>query len=237
MKIYKITVALAAIFLLAAGCNKPAPNINTDSKASTNTVSANPEVPTNSNVHTNAKSNSNANSTTAAIAKDVVAPISRATERVTKKPFGIYITPKTSPVQPEKFTGYHSGVDFETFPEEKDVDVPFNAICDGTMAAVRSASGYGGVMTEYCTIKVNGAPQKVTVIYGHIRLSAAKVKAGQTVKAGQQLGVLGTGYSSETDGERKHLHLGIEKGQGSDIRGYVQQQSQLSSFFDITKLW
>jgi hypothetical protein len=30
-----------------------------------------------------------------------------------KKPFGIYITPENSPVQPENFTGYHTGIDVE----------------------------------------------------------------------------------------------------------------------------
>lgn len=36
---------------------------------------------------------------------------------------------------------------------------------------------------------------------------------------------LGNGYSSDTDGERKHLHLGIHLGEVVDIRGYVQKKN------------
>jgi len=60
-------------------------------------------------------------------------PISNTKSRVTKKPFGIYITPQTSPVQPEKFTGYHTGTDFETTSQEADAVVPVYAACTGKM--------------------------------------------------------------------------------------------------------
>jgi len=43
----------------------------------------------------------------------LVLPVNQFFARITKKPFGVYITPETSPVQPEKFTGYHTGVDVE----------------------------------------------------------------------------------------------------------------------------
>lgn len=49
-------------------------------------------------------------------------PINSALERVTKKSFGIYVTPQSSPVSPEKFTGYHTGVDFEITPDEENKD-------------------------------------------------------------------------------------------------------------------
>ncbi len=212
-----VAVVITATFLMAAGCSKA-------------------EERNNSNIATEINTNSKEPFTDAAnnpAAKEVVAPISRASERVTKKPFGIYITKQNSPVQPEKFTGYHSGTDFETFPEEKDTDVAVNAICTGKLSSKRTATGYGGVATQSCAI--NG--QSVTVIYGHVRLSSITAKVGDELKAGQQFAVLGTGFSSETDGERKHLHLGIVKGQSSDIRGYVQQSSGLDSFLDITKLF
>lgn len=202
-KVVIVAFSFATIFFICAGCNK-------NNSSATN---LNENVPATS-------------------IPEVVAPISRAKERVTKKPFGIYITPKTSPVQPEKFTGYHSGTDFETFPDEQTADVQINVICEGELASKRSASGYGGVATQYCTID----GKKVTVIYGHMRLSSITPKIGDALKAGDHLGVLGTGFSSETDGERKHLHLGIEIGQGTDIRGYVQQKSQLSSFLDVMTL-
>ncbi|NTW46481.1 MAG: M23 family metallopeptidase [Candidatus Moranbacteria bacterium] len=157
-----------------------------------------------------------------------VAPLVRAGERVTKKPFGIYVTPKTSPVRPERFTGYHTGADFEIFPEEADTDVAVSAVCDGKLLDKRYASGYGGVVVESC--EYDGAP--ITVVYGHLRLSSVPVSVGKVFRAGDFLGNLGTGYSSETDGERKHLHLGIHRGVAENVRGYVAAQAELSEWVD-----
>jgi len=157
-----------------------------------------------------------------------VDPLPNALSRITKKPFGIYITPATSPVQPERFAGYHTGVDLETYPSEQNIDVPVKALCDGTLLMARYASGYGGVAVERCTL----GGQAVTVIYGHIRLASVAPKVGDQLKAGDFLANLGTGYSSETDGERKHLHLGIHKGTSINILGYVQAKSELSGWVD-----
>lgn len=148
--------------------------------------------------------------------------------RITKKFFGTYVTPHNSPVQPEKFTGYHTGVDFETTPTEGTTDVPVTAFCDGNLLLKKYASGYGGVAVESCTLQGNA----VTVIYGHLRLSSITPRLGQTLKKGEQIAVLGTGYSAETDGERKHLHLGIHLGTSINILGYVQKQSDLSGWLD-----
>jgi len=60
---------------------------------------------------------------------DFQPPLDRAAERVSKKPFGIFITPQNSPVQPEKFRGYHTGADFEIFSDELDANVPVTAEC------------------------------------------------------------------------------------------------------------
>jgi hypothetical protein len=155
-------------------------------------------------------------------------PLDRAAERVTKKPFGIYITPKTSPVQPERFQGYHTGTDFEIFPEELNADVPVRAICSGKIAVKRSASGYGGVLVQACTFN----NQPITVIYGHLKLASIAKNAGDNLNAGDEIGFLGKAYSSETDGERKHLHLGIHKGSSISILGYVQSQSELSGWIN-----
>lgn len=155
-------------------------------------------------------------------------PLDRATERVTKKPFGIYITPKTSPVQPERFQGYHTGTDFEIFPEELDVNVPIRAICSGKIAEKRSASGYGSVLVQNCNL--NGEP--VTVVYGHIRLASISKTAGDNLSTGDEIGILGKAYSFETDEERKHLHLGIHKSSAINVRGYVGSQTELSGWID-----
>ena len=160
-------------------------------------------------------------------------PISDFQSRVTKKPFGIYISPSHSPVSPERFTGFHTGADFETTPEEQNIDVPIYAICDGTLAVKKSASGYGGVAVQNCTIN----NQAVAVIYGHLRLASITANAGDAMTAGKQFAVLGTGYSSETDGERKHLHLGIHMGTSINILGYVQNQADLQNWIDPMTLF
>jgi hypothetical protein len=157
-----------------------------------------------------------------------VSPVARADERVTKKPFGMYITRVTSPVQPERFSGYHTGVDFEIFPEEQESDVAISAICSGPLVSERSASGYGGVLVQTCVM--DGEP--ITVVYGHMRLSSVAATVGATVEVGAFLGNLGTAFSAQTDGERKHLHLGIHRGTTVSMLGYVQSKAHLSDWID-----
>ncbi|MEK7138257.1 MAG: M23 family metallopeptidase [Patescibacteria group bacterium] len=153
--------------------------------------------------------------------------------RVTKKPFGLYATPDNSPVQPEKFTGYHTGVDFETTPAEANIAIPVPALCDGKLLLKKYTTGYGGVVVQSCTL----AGQAVTVIYGHVKLSSVTATVGQELKRGDIIGILGKGYSTETDGERKHLHLGIHKGTTINILGYVQKKSDLSAWLDPMKFF
>lgn len=155
-------------------------------------------------------------------------PLDKASERVTKKTFGMRITPSNSPVQPERFSGYHTGTDFEIFPEEGNSDVLVRAVCSGKLKLKEHASGYGGVLIEDC--EFDGRP--VTVVYGHLKLSGVDLKIGEDIKVGDEIGILGEGYSQETDGERKHLHLGFHKGMAVDIRGYVQKESELSAWID-----
>ncbi|OGY93011.1 MAG: hypothetical protein A3H70_05580 [Candidatus Komeilibacteria bacterium RIFCSPLOWO2_02_FULL_48_11] len=70
-------------------------------------------------------------------------PLARANERVTKKPFGLYVTLKNSPVLPERFTGYHTGADFEIFADEKNKPVQVTAVCAGKLIAKQRVTGYG----------------------------------------------------------------------------------------------
>jgi murein DD-endopeptidase MepM/ murein hydrolase activator NlpD len=153
-------------------------------------------------------------------------PVFDAASRITKKTFGLYVTPKNSPVSPERFTGYHSGVDFETTASEQDVDVPVDAVCTGKIVLKKWASGYGGVLAQRCAFDGN----EVVVIYGHMKLASVKVSIGDELVRGGKIGVLGKGYSTETDGERKHLHLGIHTGSTITILGYVQKESQLADW-------
>jgi hypothetical protein len=74
----------------------------------------------------------------------LVEPTKNFVQRVTKKPFGILIDKKTSPVQPERFSGYHTGADAE-YADVK-TDVPVVAIADGTVEYANTVDGYGGVI-------------------------------------------------------------------------------------------
>jgi murein DD-endopeptidase MepM/ murein hydrolase activator NlpD len=158
-------------------------------------------------------------------------PISNGANRVTKKPFGIYITPRNSPVSPEKFKGFHTGTDFETLPDEQNSDVEITAACTGNVLLKKWATGYGGVLVESCTLDNN----PVTIIYGHLNIASININVGQTLSAGDKIGNLGKGFSQQTDGERKHLHFGIHKGASINILGYVQNQAGLSGWLDAEK--
>ncbi|MDD3086290.1 MAG: M23 family metallopeptidase [Candidatus ainarchaeum sp.] len=156
-------------------------------------------------------------------------PIQDARTRVTKKPFGIKVSPTNSPVSPEKFNGYHTGVDFETRQAEQNIDIPIYAICDGSLLLKKIATGYGGVVVQDCIVD----NENVTIIYGHLRLDSVVLKVGEKLVAGDQIGILGKEYSAETSDERKHLHLGIHKGVSINILGYIQNQELLSEWLDV----
>lgn len=159
-----------------------------------------------------------------------VIPIAEFNERATKKQFGLYVTPSNSPTPPEKFSGYHTGVDVEYSDVTK--AVPIRAISDGTVAYSGWVSGYGGVVL--ITHGVKGAPR--TVLYGHLSTSSLPA-VGDTVKKSQKIGQLGEDRSSDTDGERKHLHFALLSGARQDFRGYVAEKSQLSGWLDPLSLY
>jgi murein DD-endopeptidase MepM/ murein hydrolase activator NlpD len=167
-------------------------------------------------------------------------PIENFKTGITLKPFGIYITSKTSPVQPERFKGYHAGADIEVPQNLLNADVFVYAISDCEVLASRTVSGYGGVIVLGC--KINGGDGgDFTVLYGHININSVLVKVGDSVKTGDKLAILGRGYSKETDNERKHLHFsmknGIENKTEIDFRGYVQNESELKAWIDPVKFF
>lgn len=161
-------------------------------------------------------------------AQDWQSPLDRLTERVTKKSFGTKVSPTNSPVQPERFSGYHTAIDFEIFPDEVDTVVTVKAACSGKILQRRTTAGYGGVIVQSCIYN----EQPVTVVYGHLDINSVISKIGATIQVGQNLGNLGKGFSSQTDGERKHLHLGIHQGSTVSILGYVSKQADLSNWID-----
>jgi len=218
-----VAVIAAALIFYFSGVLKKAPQPSQGPSTSENSSPATSTEPS---------ANQNPGSPTPTSSAAQLTPsIANWQARVTKKPFGIYITPQNSPVQPERFTGYHTGVDFETFSDEQNIDVPIYAICSGPLLTKRTATGYGGIAVQAC--KLND--EDITVIYGHLRLASISSGIGQELKAGDKLAVLGAGFSQETDGERKHLHLGIHKGTAINILGYVQNPAELQNWIDIIK--
>jgi murein DD-endopeptidase MepM/ murein hydrolase activator NlpD len=157
-------------------------------------------------------------------------PIADFKARITKKTFGMHITPATSPVQPEKFTGYHTGIDVEY--TDVTADVPVYALADDTIAYSGWVSGYGGALIIKADIK--GATH--SVLYGHLR-PASLPAVGTKFKKGDQMAVLGTGYSHETDGERRHLHFSVLSNDRIDLKGYVSNKSDLSGWLDPLSLY
>ncbi|MFH1207887.1 MAG: M23 family metallopeptidase [Patescibacteria group bacterium] len=210
--VYLLSVVAGALFL--SGCTRQAG------------IAVLPENGAVINQSVNANANTNV-----PVVKDFIAPISDALSHIAKKPFGIFITPKNSPVQPERFTGYHTGVDFETMPSEANTEVGISAACAGVIRVRQWVSGYGGVLVQDCVI--NG--QTVTVLYGHMNIDSVTTAAGQTLKQGDFIGNLGQGNTQQTDGERKHLHIAIHVGELINYKGYVSSQDQLKSWLDPQK--
>ncbi|HOX40920.1 MAG TPA: M23 family metallopeptidase [bacterium] len=152
-------------------------------------------------------------------------PIRGIPERVTKKTYGTYVTPENSPVTPERFTGFHTGIDVEY----GDVagDVPIYAIAPGEVIVSRWAQGYGGVIV----INHDIGNQKILALYGHLKMNSIP-RVGQRAATNDQVGILGDAYSTDTDNERKHLHFGIIRGDQINLLGYVQNQEELSGWED-----
>jgi murein DD-endopeptidase MepM/ murein hydrolase activator NlpD len=156
-------------------------------------------------------------------------------ERYEKRPklltFGLYVTPDPArnPINPpERFEGYHTALDLEVFPEELDQAVPVFAACQGEIVEKSESEGYGGVVIQNCKLD----NETVTVLYGHLALNSIHQERGQTIKAGTKLGILGDNKSAETSFTRKHLHFQIHKGDALELRGYVQSESELSSYIN-----
>lgn len=148
--------------------------------------------------------------------------------RVAYKPFGIRINPNTSPVQPERFSGYHTGIDIEF--EDISEPVPVYAIQDGTVVQSGYVQGYGGVIIVNHTDATAPSSQSILALYGH--LDPESITPNTNVTQGQQLGVLGEGFTQETDGERKHLHFGLINAETVNLRGYVQNKEALLNWID-----
>lgn len=157
-------------------------------------------------------------------------PVDAVVERLSKKPFGLYVTPQNSPVENEIFTGFHTGVDLELLPNETAADVMVKAACNGPLLQKQWVSGYGGVVLQECNLKGD----VVTVLYGHVSLNSVLANVGTVMQVGEPLASLGQGFGNETDGERAHLHFGIINSSRQELRGYVQTEAELAGWINPT---
>lgn len=159
-------------------------------------------------------------------------PVDKTDQRQVLLKFGMYVTPDPSqnPITPpERFTGYHTGMDIEILPEERDAPVPIKTICEGKVLYNGSIEGYGGVVIQECTIN----NQPVSVLYGHLKPVSIKVtKSEERVKPETVIAELGDANTEETGNTRKHLHLGIHKGNHIEFLGYLDDEADLQEFID-----
>ena len=164
------------------------------------------------------------------VEEGLLPPVAEFRERITNKKFGQLITPANSPVQPERFSGYHTGVDVEY--ADVQAGVPVLSIMDGEVVVSGRVAGYGGVVVIRHRI---GVVERLA-LYGHLAPQSL-VAQGVAVKRGQQIGHLGAGGTSETDGERKHLHFGVLAASEINYRGYVSSETELSGWLDPLSLY
>lgn len=158
-------------------------------------------------------------------------PLPKSEQRPQLLTFGMFVTPDPArnPIDPpERFTGYHTGQDFELLPGEEDMDVPVFAVCDGEVLVKEHAEGYGGVVVQRC--ERNGKP--LTVLYGHLSLQRMTKKKGDTLQQGEKFAFLAPPKSEESGFTRKHLHLGVHNGARVEMLGYVQSKQALDAFVD-----
>ncbi len=160
-------------------------------------------------------------------------PLDEALKRVTKKPYGIKVSPQDSPISSERFNGIHTGADFEILPGEEEADITVYAICGGKILRAEQARGYGGLLLQECLLD----DEPAVVAYGHLDIQSVKMKAGDYLYPGAGFAVLGRGGTKETDFERKHLHLGLHKGRAIVSSGYAATEEELKNWINPLTLF
>ncbi len=162
-------------------------------------------------------------------------PIDKFQQRATANFFGTYYPVgghdhpdlKVCPTA-KYYSGYHTGMDLETFSTELNTSVPVFAIADGIVRQAGPVTGYGTLVVIGFSLKGDD----YTTYYGHINGSTVTVKAGDAVTQGEKIAELGPACSSANGDVRKHLHFGLHKGAGIDVRGYVPDKTTLDNWVD-----
>jgi murein DD-endopeptidase MepM/ murein hydrolase activator NlpD len=161
-----------------------------------------------------------------AVASSWYYPLSDFANRQSYKTFGQYVDNQfyqdKSGLFPTHYLGFHAGLDLEVFPKEADLPVPVYAISSGRIIYSGFVTGYGGLILQ----KLDGVTN--LALYGHLQLSSLP-KVGEFVTAGSRLAFLGSAFSKDTGGERKHLHFAITRGASQYFKGYEPSLSALNS--------
>ncbi|MFC1617924.1 peptidoglycan DD-metalloendopeptidase family protein [Patescibacteria group bacterium] len=133
--------------------------------------------------------------------------------------------------------GEHRGND--TWHLGNDISGPAGSkifvIADGIVVHIDEHSRFGTVvLVEHELPDMS----RVVSLYGHLRSSDIKVKQGQHINIGTQVGSLGT--RGENGGWGEHLHLGIRKGAYVDadkdwVYWGLGEKSLLNDWYDPTK--
>jgi hypothetical protein len=136
----------------------------------------------------------------------------------------------------DRFNGYHVGDDLEVLQDNKKAEKVY-AISDGRVNFVDWVDGYGGVVTINHPLCLGGPGYESECIpfsslYGHLDIESITVAKNDNVMAGDVIGILGEGETSETDGERKHLHFAIAEEHDIPLSGYITDYNRLVNWIN-----
>lgn len=128
----------------------------------------------------------------------------------------------------DRFYGYHAGEDVEVFPEFEGKDIEVRSVADGYIVYKNWVGGYGGVVIVEHEI----AGELYRSLYGHLDLGSVTQDVGELLQKGEVFALLGDPYSTQTDGERKHLHFSVWRGNAVQIAGYVATEEELAKWLN-----
>ncbi len=128
----------------------------------------------------------------------------------------------------DRFYGYHAGEDVEVLPEFEGSDVEVRAAAEGYIVYKNWVGGYGGVVI----IEHEISGEIYRSLYGHLDLDSVTQDVGEPLQKGEVFALLGDPYSTQTDGERQHLHFSVWKGEAVQLAGYVGKSSELAKWLN-----
>ena len=153
-----------------------------------------------------------------------VIPVKNAAKHRVTSPFGWRVDPVT-----KKQTKHHNGDDIVTGVKNE----PVLAFANGRVLKARKSTAAGGGFGNYVVLRHLIDGTFYTSLYAHMQDGSLKVKEGQKVKAGDQLGLMGTtGHSTGI-----HLHFEIWKGSthgwSADGKGFLEPLKFVKALQDI----